>query len=56
MANFKRPKTKRRVRCTMCTTYKWMGNNKGRFASVISENRDKQKLNKNIRMEVSDMG
>ena len=30
MANHKRKKTKRRVRCTMCTPYKWMGNNKGR--------------------------
>ena len=30
MANFKRKKTKRRVRCTMCTKFRWMGNNKGR--------------------------
>lgn len=28
--NYKRGKTKRRVRCTMCTPYRWMGNNKGR--------------------------
>lgn len=30
MANFKRKKTKRNVRCTMCTYYRWLGNNKGR--------------------------
>lgn len=30
MSNFKRKKTKRRVRCTMCTKYRWFGNNKGR--------------------------
>jgi hypothetical protein len=27
----KRKKSKRSVRCTMCTTYRWMGNAKGRF-------------------------
>jgi len=31
MANFKRGKTKRSVRCTLCTPHRWMGNNKGRF-------------------------
>jgi hypothetical protein len=30
MANFKRHKTKRNVRCTMCTQYRWMGNGKDR--------------------------
>jgi len=29
--NFKRPKTKRRVRCTICTPHRWQGNNKNRF-------------------------
>lgn len=33
MANFKRNKSKRRVRCTLCTKYRWMGNNKGRTKS-----------------------
>ncbi len=28
--NFKRKKTKRRVKCTLCTKYRWLGNNKGR--------------------------
>lgn len=31
MANFKRRKSRKRVRCTMCTPYRWMGNSKGRF-------------------------
>ena len=26
MANFKRAKTKRNVRCTLCTPFRWMGN------------------------------
>lgn len=30
MSNFKRGKTKRRVRCTMCTKFRWRGNNNGR--------------------------
>jgi hypothetical protein len=28
--NFKRKKSKRSVRCTLCTTYRWRGNSKGR--------------------------
>ena len=31
MANYKRSKTKRNVRCTLCTSYRWFGNGKGRF-------------------------
>lgn len=31
MANFKRKKTRRNVRCTMCTQNRFLGNNKGRF-------------------------
>jgi hypothetical protein len=31
MANFKRTKTKRCVRCTLCTKHRWMGNGKDRF-------------------------
>lgn len=27
----KRKKTKRNVRCQLCTTHRWMGNNAGRF-------------------------
>lgn len=43
MANYKRQKTKRRVRCTRCTLYKWMGNNKGRKPAELAANRDPQK-------------
>ena len=28
--NFKRKKTKRRVRCTLCTQFRWMGNSKSK--------------------------
>jgi hypothetical protein len=28
--NFKRKKTKRCVRCTMCTQHRWLGNSKER--------------------------
>lgn len=31
MANFKRGKTKRNVRCTLCTSDRWKGNSKDRF-------------------------
>ncbi len=31
MANFKRGKSRRSVRCTMCTADRWRGNNRGRF-------------------------
>ena len=30
MANFKRKKSKRSVKCTMCTQFRWMGNGKNR--------------------------
>lgn len=28
MAHYKRKKSKRQVRCTICTKYRWMGNKK----------------------------
>ncbi len=31
MANWKRKRSKRAVRCTMCTAHSWMGNNGGRW-------------------------
>jgi hypothetical protein len=31
MAHHKRKKSKRSVRCTICTTHRWSGNTKGRF-------------------------
>jgi hypothetical protein len=30
MANFKRKKSKRNVRCTICTKYRWRGNSTGK--------------------------
>jgi len=30
MANFKRKKSKRTVKCTICTKYRWRGNSKAR--------------------------
>ena len=30
MANYKRGKSRRQVRCTLCTPHKWLGNNKPR--------------------------
>lgn len=30
MANHKRKKSKRSVKCTLCTPHRWMGNSKGR--------------------------
>lgn len=41
MANFKRKKAKRQVRCTMCTQHRWLGNNKGRYRHT--DNRAKEK-------------
>jgi len=29
--NFKRGKTRRNVRCTLCTPHRWRGNEKNRF-------------------------
>jgi len=31
MAKHKRKKSKRSVRCTMCTTHRWLGNHKERL-------------------------
>jgi hypothetical protein len=53
--NHKRKTTKRRVRCTICTPYRWLGNNKGRFGTMaLAENRDRQKLARLIDKEVRD--
>jgi hypothetical protein len=30
MSKFKRKKSKRTVKCTLCTKHRWLGNNKGR--------------------------
>jgi len=31
MAKFKRKKSRRSIRCSCCTPYRWRGNGKGRF-------------------------
>jgi hypothetical protein len=31
MAHWKRKRSRRNVRCTMCTSFKWMGNRTGRI-------------------------
>jgi hypothetical protein len=44
MANFKRRRCKRQVRCTICTTHRWRGNGNQRWSGKqVAENRDKQK-------------
>lgn len=37
MANFKRKKSKRQVRCTLCTKHRWKGNGKDRFKKSDKE-------------------
>jgi methionine synthase II (cobalamin-independent) len=46
MANFKRKKTRRNVRCTLCTPVRWKGNHAGRF-----DPKDEQ-LTKEVRKEI----
>jgi hypothetical protein len=31
MANFKRRKSRRSIRCTLCTPHRWRGNSRDRF-------------------------
>lgn len=40
MANFKRKRSKRVVKCTMCTKWRWLGNHKGR--KPIRDRRQRQ--------------
>jgi len=39
MANHKRKKSKRNVKCTICTTYRHLGNNKGRVNDKEAESK-----------------
>jgi len=43
MANFKRKKSKRTVKCTLCTPDRWKGNNKDRFDTKETVARAKAK-------------
>jgi len=47
MANFKRHKSKRIVRCTLCTTFRWLGNGKDRFD--VKTSREKSAADRMIR-------
>ena len=40
MANFKRKKTKKCVRCTLCTPHRWRGNGRERFPHRDKRNQD----------------
>ena len=51
VANHKRKKTKRTVKCTMCTTHRWLGNSKGRFKD--KEVDKKKRSNKEIKKALS---
>jgi hypothetical protein len=35
MAHYKRKKSRRVVRCTLCTPHRWLGNARGRFGKHI---------------------
>lgn len=41
--HFKRKKTKRCVRCTLCSQFKWLGNSKGKKRISDLKNDDKAK-------------
>jgi hypothetical protein len=54
MANFRRKQCKRRVRCTMCTQHRWLGNTSGRRPDhALSDNRDRQKIRKAVERETT---
>jgi len=42
--NFKRKKTKRNVRCTICTKHRWLGNSNGRKSIRDMRNEQKELL------------
>lgn len=46
MANHKRKKSKRNVKCCMCTTHRWQGNSDERFKP--KENDEKRRDKKEI--------
>jgi hypothetical protein len=51
MANHKRKKSKRNVRCTMCTQDRWKGNASERFKEKEAETR--KRLDKETRLRVT---
>lgn len=51
VANHKRKKSKRVVKCTMCTTHRWFGNSAGRFPDkeVEKKKRSKKEIEKAVK-------
>lgn len=51
MANHKRGKSKRSVKCTMCTQHRWMGNAKGRDKAKNEEHKkhSKKEIKENLK-------
>lgn len=47
MANHKRKKSKRSVKCTMCTQHRWAGNASGRFKA--KDEAKKKQANKEMK-------
>jgi hypothetical protein len=41
MANFKRKRSRRQVKCTMCTPVRWLGNSKERLKFRDRRERDR---------------
>ncbi len=40
---YKRKKSKRSVKCTLCTKFRWLGNSKQRLSKQEMQNSDRQK-------------
>lgn len=40
--NYKRKKSKRSVRCTMCTAHRWLGNSRGRWKPKYDQRRKEE--------------
>lgn len=50
--NYKRKKSRRNVRCTICTTHRWKGNAAGRRSDMmVSDRRDRQKIKREVESE-----
>ncbi len=52
--NFKRKKSRRQVKCTICTTHRWKGNAAGRRSDlVMSDRRDGQKIKRDVQAQLT---
>lgn len=52
MANYKRKKSRRSCRCTMCTQLRWLGNSKSRKRISDIRNEDKAKSYEGLHQQV----